>query len=116
MIRISHQELVERWAQTYVDDGFQVCAEGVVGSTAPAEINGARPDIQATSDGHSIFAQIIDSPEDFADPDVRNTTQRLAEARGNAHALHLIVAAECMLELGTKLAEWNVEPDLVHVT
>ncbi len=116
MIRVSHQELVERWAQTYVDDGFLVRAGGVVGSTAPPEVNGARPDIEATSDGHCIFVQIIDSPEDFTDPDVRQTAQRLAEARGSAHALHLIVAAECMLELSTKLAEWSVEPDLVHVT
>jgi hypothetical protein len=26
------------------------------------------------------------------------------------------VAAECMLDISHKLAEWNVEPQVVHVT
>lgn len=116
MLRVSHEELVERWAQTYVDDGLDVRARGVAGRTAPEPTNGAQPDIEATADDRCIFAQIIDSPEGLTDPEVRRTAQRLSEARDDAHVLHLIVAAECMLDLGTKLAEWGVEPDLVHVT
>lgn len=116
MMRVSHNELVERWSQTYRDDGYDVRADGVEGLSSAPDVNGTRPDIEASNDGHCIYIQIIDSPEDFVDSSVRQTTQRLAEARGSAHALHLVVAAECMLELTTKLAEWNVEPDLVHVT
>lgn len=116
MVRVSHEELVERWAQTYSDDGFQVSAKGVEGVAPPSAVNGAQPDITATVDNQCIFVQIIDSPHDFENPEVRRTAKSLAEARGSAHALHLVVAAECMLELAPTLAEWGVEPDLVHVT
>lgn len=116
MIRVSHQELVERWTQTYQDEGFTVRAVGVTGIEPPNATNGVQPDIEAANGDEKIFVQIIDSPEELAGPNVRQTTQRLAEARGNKHALHLVVAAECMLQLNGALAEWNVEPDLVHVT
>jgi len=116
MVRVSHQELVERWAQTYSDDGFQVRAKSVEGVNPPTEVNGAQPDITASVDNQCIFVQIIDSPHDFANPEVRRIARSLSEARGRTHALHLIVAAECMLELTPTLAEWGVEPDLVHVT
>lgn len=115
-MRASHEELVQRWAQTYADEGFDVRAENVPGYLAPTPISGARPDIEASRDGHCIRIRIIDSPEDLTDPDVRREVQRLSEARRDGHALHLIVATECMLELSTKLAEWGVEPDTVHVT
>lgn len=117
MLRVSHQELVERWAQTYRDDGYTVRAVGVAGFEEPDQVNGVRPDMEAARNGKKrVYVLIIDTPEELMDDCVRKTMQCLAKARGKAHALHLIVAAECMLQLSGVLGEWKVEPDLVHVT
>lgn len=115
MMRCSHEELVERWALTYRDDGYEVSAD-VEGLPAAHAIEGTTPDIEATRPGDRILVRIIDSPEMLEDSATEDSIHRLASACGDGCSLHLVVAAECMLHLGAKLQEWNVDPAIVHVT
>lgn len=116
MLRCSHDELVQRWAQTYVDDGFEVTASGAEEIAQAPEVNGVQPDIVATREGLTVLVRILDSPESLVDADVRRAVQKLFAVCDENQVLHLIVAAECMLDISHKLSEWNVEPHVVHVT
>ncbi len=116
MERISHSELVERWALTYGEDGYQVRAEDVPGLTAPSKINHVQPDIEATKDQDRILVCIIDSQECLDAEKTRHDLAALDAARGGGTSLHLVVAAECASGLKERIDNWHVHADAVHVT
>jgi hypothetical protein len=109
MLRISREQLAERWALTYRQDGYDV-AENTTGEGQP------RPHLEATKGNERVQIYIIDSPEALEDADTREELQTLNKARSNGTQLHIVVAAECAHAIKERLDQWQVEADLVHVT
>jgi hypothetical protein len=116
MIRISREQLAERWALTYSQDGYDVRAEHVPGHRYPQPTSGVVPDLEAIKGQERVLVHIIDSPEALDDSDRRADLEALNKARGQDTRLHIVVAAECAHGIKERLDEWRVHPDLVHVT
>jgi hypothetical protein len=116
MIRISRHELVNRWAMTYGEDGYEVRALDVAGLVPPGPVGPVMPDIEATKPGGRVLVQIIDSLEALDAPRTRYQLRALDAARSSDTRLHLVVAAECMEGLKDRMQRWNVRADVVHVT
>lgn len=116
MLRISHCELMERWALTYREDGYEVRAEEVSGLPVPEPINGVVPDLEATKDGQRVLVKIIEAVECLDDPSLREALLILDEQRSENCVLHVVVAAECASGIKEKFDEWGVHADTVHVT
>jgi hypothetical protein len=116
MIRVSRDELRERWAMTYREDGYQVRAANVIGLALPRRINAATPDIEAQKHRDRVLVRIIESQEALDAVDTRRDLQALGAARGDGTSLHVIVAAECLSGFKEKMDDWDVHPDQVHVT
>ena len=116
MIRISRQQLAERWALTYSQNGYEVRAEHVPCRRFPHTVAGIVPDLEATKGDETILVHIIDSPESLGEAETRKELTALNDARGDGTRLHVIVAAECAHAIKERLDEWHVHADLVHVT
>jgi hypothetical protein len=116
MIRISHDELIERWAMTYIEDGYHVRVDHVAGLAPPSAIDGVRPDIEANKDLDRVLVRIIESADVLDAPKTRRELEVLDAARADGAKLHLIVAAECLSGFKNKMDGWHIHPDTVHVT
>ena len=116
MWRISRDQLAERWALTYRQDGYDVRAEHVPGHRYPKPSAGVSPDLEAIKGNERVLVHIIDSCESLEDSDTRTNLQALNKARREGARLHIVVAAECAHGIKERLDEWQVEADLVHVT
>ena len=116
MIRVSREQLAERWALTYSQDGYQVRSEQVAGYDRPQPTAGIRPDLEAVKGNERVLVKIIESPETLDDDALRRALEVLEEARASGAKLHLIVAAECAKNIKERLDEWQIHADLVHVT
>jgi hypothetical protein len=116
MMRVSREQLAERWALTYSQDGYDVRAEHVPGRRYPRPTAGVVPDLEALKGDERVLIHIIDSPESLEDSDRRMGLKKLDEARGRDTRLHVVVAAECARGIQERFAAWHVHPDLVHVT
>ncbi len=114
MIRVSREQLAERWALTYAQDGYRVRATGVPGLEAARPVAGFSPDIEATKDGEQVVVWIVASPEAFEG--LKRELAALEEARTEEQKLHLIVAAECAHDIKKRLDAWQVHADQVHIT
>ena len=111
MLRISRDQLAERWALTYRQDGYKVSEHA--GERQPDAL---APDLEATKGSERVFIHIIDSPEALEDVDTRSELQALSKAHRGDAKLHVVVAAECAHAIKERLDEWQVEADLIHVT
>lgn len=116
MIRISREQLAERWALTYAQDGYSVRARGVPGLEAAEPHAGVTPDIEATNGNEEVVVCIIASPESLEDGSVERDLTALQAAREQGRKLHLIVAAECAHDIKERLEAWHVATDQIHVT
>jgi hypothetical protein len=116
MIRISKQQLAERWALTYSQDGFDVRAASVPGRTPPQRISGILPDLEAIRGNERVLVHIIASPESLDDGETRAELQTLAQARAQGAQLHVVVAAECAYQIKQLFDEWHVHADTIHIT
>ncbi len=116
MIRVSREQLAERWALTYAQDGYQVRATGVSGLEAARPLEGVTPDIEADKDREQILIRIIASPESLEDAGLRRELEALQRARTSRRKLHLIVAAECAHDIKERLDAWHIHADQVHIT
>ncbi len=116
MIRVSREQLAERWALTYAQDGYRVRATGVPGLEAARAVAGFNPDIEATKDGEQVVVRIVASPEAFEGETLKRELAALEEARTEGQKLHLIVAAECAHDIKERLDAWHVHADQVHIT
>lgn len=116
MIRVSREQLAERWALTYAQDGYQVRAAGVPGLEAAPNIAGFRPDIEAIKGSEQVVIRILASPEDFDGQTLQRELAAMEESRTAGQKLHLIVAAECAFDIKERLDAWHVHADQVHVT
>jgi hypothetical protein len=116
MIRVSREQLAERWALTYAQDGYRVRAAGVPGLEAAPAIAGVTPDIEASKDGDQVIVRIVATPEGLAGDTLKRDLAALEAARASGQKLHLIVAAECAHDIKERLEGWHVHVDQVHVT
>jgi hypothetical protein len=116
MIRVSREQLAERWALTYSQDGYDVRAEHVPGHRYPQPTSGVVPDLEALKGRERVLVHIIDSPESLEDSDRRTDLEKLNKACGGDTRLHIVVAAECARGIKERLEAWHVHPTLVHVT
>ena len=116
MIRVSREQLAERWALTYAQDGYRVRAAGVPGLEAAPAIAGYTPDIEATKDAERVVVRIVASPEAFEEETLKRELTALDESRTAGQKLHLIVAAECAHDIKERLDAWHVHADQVHIT
>ena len=116
MIRVSREQLAERWALTYAQDGYRVRATGVPGLEVAPSIAGFVPDIEATKDAEQIVVRIVASPEDFNGETLKRELGALGGSRRVGQKLHLVVAAECAHDIKERLDAWHVHADQVHVT
>ena len=116
MIRVSREQLAERWALTYSQDGYDVRAEHVPGRRYPQPTSGVVPDLEAIKGQERVLVHIIDSPEALDDSRRRTDLEVLNKARGHHTQLHILVAAACDHGIKERLDERHVHPDLVHVT
>lgn len=116
MLRVSKEELAERWAMTYRLDGYQVRADRLPGHDHPHTTSGVKPDLEAEKGDEQVLVYIIDSPEALEDLSTRTDLQALTKVHADGARLHVIVAAECAHVMKERLEEWGVEADLVHVT
>jgi hypothetical protein len=116
MIRVSREQLAERWALTYSQDGYDVRAEHVPGRRYPQPTSGVVPDLEALKGRERVLVYIIDSPESLNNPERQSELEALNKARGGDTRLHILVAAECAHEIKECLDAWHVHADLVHVT
>lgn len=116
MIRVSREQLAERWALTYAQDGYRVRAAGVPGLEAAPAISGVTPDIEAQKDQEQVVVRIIASPEALEGETLQRELAALTAARSESQKLHLVVAAECAHDIKERLDAWHVHADQVHVT
>lgn len=116
MIRVSREQLAERWALTYAQDGYRVRATGVPGLEPADPVDGFTPDIEASKNDEQVLVRIISSPEAFEGTNLKRELAALQESRSHGHKLHLIVAAECAHDIKERLDSWHVHADQVHIT
>lgn len=116
MIRVSREQLAERWALTYAQDGYRVRAAGVPGLEPAESVAGFMPDIEASKDDECIVVRIINSSEAMEGETLKSELAALEESRTAGQKLHLIVAAECAHDIKERLDAWHVHADQVHVT
>ena len=116
MLRISRNEIVERWTMTYSEDGYYVRADRVEGFSCPMPVNQVVPAIEATKEDSRVLVWVIESQQTLDDPHTQLDLQALNAARSNATALHVVVVAECATGLNEKMDDWGIHPDAVHVT
>jgi len=116
MDRISRNEIVERWALTYAEDGYHVCADHVEGLSDPLPVNQVVPAIEATKEHDRVLVWVIESQDMLDAPSTPLDLQALNAARNDETALHLLVAAECATGLKERMDNWGIHPDTVHIT
>lgn len=116
MDRISRNEIVERWALTYSEDGYYVRANRVQGLPYPMAVNHVVPAIEATNQNGRVLVWVIESQQTLEAPHTQLDLQALNAARNDVTALHVVVAAECATGLKEKMDDWGIHPDTVHVT
>jgi hypothetical protein len=116
MIRVSREQLAERWALTYAQDGYQVRATGVPGLDAAPSVGEFSPDIEATKEAEKVVVRIVASPESFEGETLKRELESLEKSRTAGQKLHLIVAAECAHDIKERLDAWHVHADQVHIT
>lgn len=116
MIRVSREQLAERWALTYAQDGYQVRATGVPGLEPASPVAGFTPDIEASKEGERVIVRIVATPDALQSESLQRDLSALEESRAADQKLHLIVAAECAHDIKERLDAWHVHADQVHVT
>lgn len=116
MIRISREQLAERWALTYAQDGYQVRATGVPGLEPAPSQGGFTPDIEASKGNERVVVRIVASQDALDNESLPRELAAVQKLRTAGQKLHLIVAAECAHDIKERLDAWHVEADQVHVT
>ena len=70
MLRISRNEIVERWTMTYSEDGYYVRADQVEGFSCPMPVNQVVPAIEATKEDCRVLVWVIESQQTLDDPHI----------------------------------------------